>query len=369
MNALLLLFLAQNFQPTTLATDLKGGYQVLAVDLNKDGHVDLIALAMGLDHLDWFENPGGSGKPWKRHVMLANVQLPVNVAALDLDGDGIPEILLAHDFSNIPARAKGIVSLLTHVGDPSGIWSRKDIDAIPTSHRIRVANGAFINAPLSDPKTTPPEYRGKVPLTAYPKQGLKPTLINDEDSGVMHGLNVFDFNSDGRDDLLTASFNGISLLLSKKDGSYSRRVLHPGNPAPWPKGGASEITLARAAGKKFLATIEPWHGNEFVVYTPKGKTYTRTVLEGNLNEGHAVLSVDLDGDGNDEVVYGSRKGDVTLRYVRYDKSSKQWKIHSILDGKIATSACATADFNGDRRPDLACIGGSTANLILLENRP
>ena len=369
MHVLFVLVLAQNFQPTTLATDLKGGYQVLAADLNKDGHPDLLALAMGLEQLNWFENPGAPGKPWKRHTLLSNIRSPVNAAALDTDGDGIPEILLAHEFSNIPDRAKGIVSLLTHDGDPDRPWPRKDIDAIPTSHRIRIANGAFINAPLSDPKTAPPDYRGKIPLTAYPRPNLKPTLINDQDSGVMHGLSVYDFNVDGRDDLLTASFNGIALLTAKKDGTYSRRILHAGNSQPWPKSGSSEITVAKAAGKKFLAAIEPWHGNELVVYTPKGKTYTRTVLEAKLNEGHALLSVDLDSDGNDEVVYGSRKGDLTLRYVRYDMAAKAWKIISILDGKIATSSCATADFNGDRRPDLACIGGSTQNLILFENLP
>jgi len=369
MNFLLLLAMAQHFEPTTLATDLRSGYQVLAVDLNKDGKPDLIGLAQGMDRLDWFENPGSSGQTWKRHTMVSGLSQPINVAALDVDKDGVPEIMLVHEFSSTPAKSKGTVTLLTHDGDVTRPWTRRDIDAIPTSHRLKIANGAFINAPLADPSTAPPEYRGKIPLTAYSAPTLKPVLINDEDSGVMHGLHVDDFNGDGLMDILTASFNGIALLEARKDGKYVRRILHAGNATAWPKSGSSVVTVARAAGKKFLATIDPWHGHEFAIYTPKGKGYERAVLESNLNQGHTVLAVDLDGDGNDEVVYGSRMGEVTLRYVRYDKTSKQWKIHSILDGKIATSSCVTADFNGDKRPDLACIGGSTQNLMVFENRP
>lgn len=368
MNALILLVLSQHFEPMTLATDLRGGYQVLSVDLNKDGKPDLIGLAQGMDRLDWFENPGVAGAEWKRHTMLKGLSQPINVAAMDVDGDSIPEVMLAHEFSSTPAKSKGTVSLLTHDGDPRGIWKRRDVDALPTSHRLKVANGAFVNAPLVDPSTAPPEYRGKVPLTIYRSPDFKPVKINDEDSGVMHGLHVDDFNRDGRMDILTASFLGIALLEAQKDGSYKRRLLHAGNATAWPKSGSSDVTVARAQGKKFLAAIDPWHGHEFAIYTPKGSEYERTVLEDKLSQGHTVLTVDLDGDGDDEVVYGSRMGDVTLRYVKYDRKAKSWKIVPILDGKIATSSCVTADFNGDKRPDLACIGGTTQNMMVFENR-
>lgn len=346
MSFFLLLALAQQLTPTTLATDLKGGYQVLAVDLNRDGRLDLIALASGLDHLDWFENPGTIGGEWKRHVIASGFRQLINVAAMDLDGDGIPELLVAHEFSSTPNKSKGVVSLLKLDG------TRRDIDAIPTSHRLKVANGTFINAPLADPKSTPPLYEGKIPLTSYDK-ALKPHLIDDADGGVMHGLYVTDYNGDGRDDLITASFRGIYLLTGQKDGSYSRRLLQPGN--------VSDVTVARVGGRKYLATIEPWHGNQFVIYGPK-----RTVLDETMKEGHTVLSVDLDGDGNDEVIYGSRAGGGTLRMAKFDKKTKKWVVTSILDGKIAANSCVAADLDGDKRPEVICIGGASANLIVFQ---
>src|SRR5882672_3186011 len=83
------------FAQHTIATDLNGGYQVIPVDLNHDGKPDLIALASGMKELVWFENP-----TWERHVIAGNLSRMINVAAWDTDGDGIPELVLAHEFSN-----------------------------------------------------------------------------------------------------------------------------------------------------------------------------------------------------------------------------------------------------------------------------
>ncbi|MFN8813664.1 MAG: FG-GAP repeat domain-containing protein [Acidobacteriota bacterium] len=369
MTSLVLLLLAQHFEPLTLASDLKGGYQVLAVDLNRDGRPDLIGLGQAMDRLDWFENPGAGGTAWRRHTLLNGLNQPINVAALDLDGDGRMELLLAHEFSSAPGRSKGIVSLLRSGEDPRQAWTRRDIDALPTSHRLKVAGGCFINAPLANAQTSPPEYRGAIPLVAYCGPDAQRRVLNEEDSGVMHGLNTDDFNGDGRTDLLTASFNGIALLTAGKNGKYRRRLLHAGHAQPWPKSGSSDVAVARTGKKKFLGAIEPWHGNEFVIYTQQGKSWKREVLEAGLSEGHTVLAADLDGDGAEEIVYGSRKGQVTLRYARYDRGRREWKTTTILDGPIATSSCVSADFNQDGRKDLACIGGATQNLVVLTNRP
>ena len=71
----------------TIATELGGGYQVVATDVNADGRIDLVALASRLSELVWFENPG-----WARHVIAEDRSGMINLAAHDLDGDGIPEI-------------------------------------------------------------------------------------------------------------------------------------------------------------------------------------------------------------------------------------------------------------------------------------
>src|SRR6476469_3012735 len=108
---------ATGFTVHEIGTGLRGGYQVVVTDLNKDGKPDIIALASGLPELLWYENPGAASAaagPWPRHVMASGVSRMINAAANDLDGDGIPEIALAQGFTTSPATSTGIISILTH---------------------------------------------------------------------------------------------------------------------------------------------------------------------------------------------------------------------------------------------------------------
>jgi hypothetical protein len=194
-------------------------------------------------------------------------------------------------------------------------------------------------------------------------------VISDADSGVMHGIYVTDWNGDGRDDIFTASFEGLHVLVGQKDGSYERQFLNKGNPSAWPKGGSSDVTTVRAGGKRFLAAIDPWHGNEFAMYVPAGGTWERRVLDASIVEGHTVLAVDLNGDGDEEVVYGSRREGGTLRKAVFDRKKKEWDTATIWDGKIGTASCAALDVEDDGRMDLACIGGASQNLVVFFNRP
>ncbi len=58
--------------------------------MNHDGKPDIIALAAGLSELVWYENPG-----WQRHVIVSGRKEMIDLAVADIDGDGIPELLLA----------------------------------------------------------------------------------------------------------------------------------------------------------------------------------------------------------------------------------------------------------------------------------
>ena len=83
MVFLLLLFLIRTtaypatppaeFAEHPIAAGLKGGYQVVIADLNKDGKPDIIALASGMTELVWFENP-----KWTRHVLATDMSHMIN---------------------------------------------------------------------------------------------------------------------------------------------------------------------------------------------------------------------------------------------------------------------------------------------------
>jgi hypothetical protein len=61
-----------NLVPHTVATDLRGAYDLVAVDMNKDGRADLLAVASATQDLVWFENPTGAARD--RHGNCRNDQ-------------------------------------------------------------------------------------------------------------------------------------------------------------------------------------------------------------------------------------------------------------------------------------------------------
>jgi hypothetical protein len=357
------------FAEHTIATDLLGGYQVVVSDINHDGKPDLIALASGMKELIWFENPR-----WERHVLVGNISRPINCAAWDIDADGIPEIALAHEFSNDPAKSIGIVSLLKHKRDLSGPWEMTEIDRLSTSHRLRWAdiegNGkkVLLNAPLAGALAKPPDYKGAVPLVFYRPGSWKREIISQELEGVLHGIFITDWDKDGREDILTASFVGIDLFTFGKSARWQRTKIANGNPDPWPRSGSSEIAVGRLGRDRFLGAIEPWHGNQVVVYLQQGRRWQRQVIDTTLNDGHVLLTADLNQDGRDEIIAGYRgQGRSVYIYSAEDSKGSRWSRQVLDGGGIAAAGCAVADLNGDGRLDVACIGAATANLKWYEN--
>src|SRR4051812_42577643 len=360
---------AAGFRSHTIATGLEGGYQVVIADLNRDGRPDVIALASDLSELRWYQNPG-----WEPHVLVAGIHDPINTAAFDTDGDGVPEVALAHGFSNVYAESPGLVSILTHDGDPARPWSMKEIDRLPTSHRLRFADidgtgrKVLVNAPLIGPHAVAPDYRDRVPVVIYrPGPWTRETVTTDEE-GIVHGILPAAWGDDaGRESLLVAGFLGVHLL--RFDGRrWSRAALVDGNPEPWPRSGSSEVAAGHLGPERFIATIEPWHGNQVVVYRERAGRWVRHVIDASIADGHTLVAGDFDADGQDDLVAGERAGRRSVYLYRsVDAERDTWSKHLLDDGGMAAAGCAVADLNGDRKPDIACIGTATANLRWYEN--
>lgn len=357
------------FAEHTVATGLKGGYQVVAGDLNNDGKPDLIALASGMTELVWFENP-----TWERHVIASNLSHMINCTLVAVAGDPIPEIVIATEFANQAKNSLGVVSVLRHNGDPRQLWIATEIDRLTTSHRLRTAdidgsgNRVVINAPLTGAKAEAPDYRDQTPLVFYRPGEWKRQIISTENSGVVHGVYIIDWDGDGRDEILTASFTGIHLFKFGADGQWTRTEIAKGDPAPWPKSGSSDIAVGRLGKQRFLAAIEPWHGNQVAIYRQSHGAWQRQIIDDSLVDGHTIATADLNGDGADEVVAGYRgKGLSVYLYYAQDAGGERWSRQTLDDGGMGAAACAVADLNGDGRPDITCIGSATANLKWYEN--
>ena len=211
-----------------------------------------------------------------------------------------------------------------------------------------------------------------------------PVEVADDSLHTTHNLQVVDFDGDGKDEIIVAAWEGVFVLKRAATGTWSKTQIGSGNRSSTPSKGASEVKVGRLKdGSKYVATIEPWHGFQAVVYTPPrsgGGLWDRRVIDEPVAWGHAVWCADLDGDGDDELVVGQRdpakdpgrtpRGPGLCVYdPRPGTAPLAFDRHVIDDGGVAVEDALAADLDGDGRPELIAGGRATHNVKVYWNRP
>jgi hypothetical protein len=359
-----------DFVAHDIDTAFRGGYGVSIADFNHDGRIDIIANSLQVPELAWYENPS-----WQRHVIASDVRQIINEAIADIDGDGIPEVAFQSSFAMQAANSAGLNWIARHNGDPRQPWQVEKIDEFPTSHHLAWADlrgdgrKELIVAPLIGEKSLAPTYdQDRASLLWYSPKDWKRHVVTTEIAGIIHRVRPVRWDGNRRDQFLVASFEGIALYRPSGSGdnlTFQRQLLSPGHAEKAPRLGASDVGVGRQGARRFFASVEPWHGNEVVIYTEKDGTWDRRVIFDKVSAGHEIAVGDLNGDGRDDVV-ANDNGRVTPQnpgatpgvhvfFAPADPATGDW-LHVRIEDKFAMNSCVIADVNGDHRPDLVCTG-------------
>lgn len=391
------------FKVQEIDTGLKIGYAVITSDIDGDAKPDIVVVDQ--HKVVWYQNP-----TWKKRVILDGKTKPDNVCitALDIDGDMLPELVLGAGWKPFDTKTPGTLQWLKRGKTLDDEWSMHEIPCDePTVHRVRAIdlNGdgkpEVVMAPLMGRDATKEKnwMDGRpVRILAYKvpaedpekKENWKYDVLSDE-LHVVH--NFWPYTVPGGKSptsVITASYEGYSAVILGKNGNkLQTKTVHEGNQAaPTSSRGASEIRsgsinpdpnpLNKADGA-VVATVEPWHGNSVVVYSGKvGEKPTRTVVDEQLRWGHAVVFADLDGDKIDELVIGVRDNPTkddkfkeqrgVRLYRNTDGKGEKWERYILEDGGVAVEDLAVADLNGDGKPDIVAVGRATGNARIYWNQ-
>jgi hypothetical protein len=314
------------------------------------------------------------------HTLADNVCID----AVDIDGDGQIDFALGAGWNPGNTKGGGTLQWLKRGKSIDDPWTLHPIDSEPTVHRLRFADidgdgkPELLVVPLFGKGSSPKANWMDAPLRvlAYriPKNPERDRWVAEtlnHDLHVAHNFWPIPAAAGKGKDILMASYEGVSLL-SRGGGEWSSRKLGAGNQeTPNGKRGASEIKQGKLKnGRKFIATVEPWHGHQVVVYTEPAQTgqlWDRHVIDAQLLWGHAVWCADLDGDSNDEIVIGVRddlngqyRRGVRIYKVQDDKGTR-WSRHILENGGVACEDLACADLDGDGKIDIVAVGRQTHN--------
>ena len=371
-------------------------YAVTVADVNGDRKPDVVAVSE--DAVVWYENP-----TWRKHDIVRKATLRDNVCIQpeDIDGDGRIDFALGAGWRPPDTKAASTLQWLGR--NAEGVWGVHTIRFDqPTLHRLRwghvkpTGKTQLVVAPLQGRGTKGPDWgvgQGVRILVYDVPKNLEdeqwPVEVADDSLHTVHNLQLIDLDRDGVDEVIVAAWEGVFVLDRDSSGRWTRTQIGSGNQKSQPFKGSSEIKLGwLQGGSPFAATIEPWHGDQVVVYTPVPATsparlqglWTRHVIAEPLQWGHAVWTANLDSDADDELIIGQRDpnkagtagprgpGVFVFDPTKGADGRVAFERHTIDDGGMACEDALAADLDGDHRVDIVAGGRATHNVKIYWNR-
>ncbi|MEY2410294.1 MAG: hypothetical protein QOF48_2964 [Verrucomicrobiota bacterium] len=365
------------FKAVEVDTKIEIGYGVTVADVNGDRKPDI--LLADKNAIVWYENPN-----WEKHVIAEKLTTldHVCIAAADIDGDGKCEIAVGAGWNPNDTVNSGALFYLVAPGDRTQKWDPIKLPHEPTIHRIRwVKNpsGKFdlLSVPLHGRGNKPATGEGdgvKILALKKPSDPKDPWIseVVNESLHKTHNFDPIQWEGEAGQQLLIASKEGVALQHRVRGILVS--TLLTGTES----GGAGEVRLGKlAGGKRFIATVEPMHGTNLVIYTEPataGKLWTRHVVDSTLLDGHALACGDLSGSGTDQVVVGWRamgredaKVGIKL-FSALDAAGSGWKESLVDDNTMACEDLCLADLDGDGKLDIIASGRATKNVKVYFNQ-
>jgi hypothetical protein len=264
---------------------------ITTLDMNNDGFDDLLSGAY------WYENPGAHGGEWKRHQYRTvgfhdEFVSDCGEWTVDVNHDGAPDVVTTGWISNglwwyENPKKSGVMwqkHLITDSFDTEGgVFADINGDGKPDIGLAHYNHSGILWVDFSGP--TPRVHH----------------VGDKEQDG--HGIGVADIDGDGKADILTP-FGWFKNI----DADHDKWEWHP----DWKLGDTGFPILGYDVNHDGKLDLIYGQGHSYGLYwleqtgTPEHREWKRHTIDESFSQSHALKLVDLDGDGQPELLTGKR---------------------------------------------------------------
>lgn len=404
------------FAPCELAPHRPSGYWASFADLSNTDRPDVLAFGVRAGPVQIFHNPlssttvptnpsASSAPPhapaWPTwpSTILDTPEAPVAAATARLAGP-FADIVLATRFGRgvdaIDDAGGQLVLYVNPRNEGRGAyekWARFEIGRLAGTHRVNFGNFTDSHLPqlLAVPITTKHgDPFAPVALTLFSpsradavRQPWRSQHVSTDEFSVVHDVAVGRFRpGDARDSILVASNEGLTWV-HDDDGWWKQDMLFEGldldrsgyalvDERSDVFSGFQNVDVGTVGNDScaFIVTSAPFHGNVVQVHVKTagahgdlaGATWATYVLHtfdtmSPVVDGsggvHQVAAVDVDGDGDDEVVIAHKEKGVFVARVA-QIASGAWQISAVSNSP--TLRMDFADVDGNSKVDIVTLG-------------
>ena len=353
--------------------EIEIGYGLQLTDVDGDGRLDIVLTDKST--IQWYQNPG-----WEKHVIARDLTERDNVcvAARDIDGDGKCEIAVGGQWNFNESIEDGAVFYLIPPEDRTQPWTPVELHHEPSVHRMHWVKGpeggfTLVVKPLRGRGTIDGVGKGLRMLEyrkpADPRDDWETDVVSDF-LHLSHNFHPVNWDDDPEEELIAAAKEGV-WHFDREEGEWRATQLT--------EDFAGEVRDGRLPnGKRFIATVEPMHGDSSSVYVEPGEEgglWRRiAVLDDALLDGHALACGDFLGVGSDQVVVGWRAmrpaGTPGIKlFTPLDPEGAAWRETEISGSEVAVEDLKAGDLDGDGRPDIVAAARQTKNLKIFFSKP
>lgn len=331
--------------------------RVIAADLNGDGKLDLASANQTGSTVTVRYGAGDGTFPMDKSVTvpIGSATVPMDVIAVDLNGDG------KLDLATVNAGGMGSVSALVNQGDGNFKATVTATNVNSFTNGVALASGDYNGDGKVDLVVSSSSTLYVLPLAGDGTGAFTAGTIRSV-GGITSDIALIDMDGDGKLDLVTANFstNSVTVSLGAGNGTFSNPLNQDASTRP---GGLFVTDLD--GDKKLDVVVANIIGNEVSVLRGTGGGLLAKPVQLSLgtNSPESVWVADWNGDGKPDIITANSQSNNWSYFQGISPTQYAAPVHTMTG--TSPAGLVSADLNADGMQDLVLANAGSNNLQVI----